>query len=164
MSERKPLVSTMLGARPKAIKLAPLIHAFQRAEDFRTRVVLTGKNSEMESQVTELFDLGSGTLFERFHEKANRRRVFQLAHLQFSPTEVPGCTAKLIGTAIEDIVAEEYILLSNSAAYAAMARAHNLFGVGQDSGRIAAMARTYFLSKARGKHLQRELTPISRDQ
>lgn len=57
MSESKPLVSIVLGTRPEAIKLAPVIRAFQQAEDFRTRVVLTGQHREMVSQVMELFGL-----------------------------------------------------------------------------------------------------------
>jgi UDP-N-acetylglucosamine 2-epimerase (non-hydrolysing) len=46
-----------LGTRPEAIKLAPVIQAFQRAEDFHTRLVLTGQHREMVSQVMELFSL-----------------------------------------------------------------------------------------------------------
>jgi UDP-N-acetylglucosamine 2-epimerase (non-hydrolysing) len=53
----KPLVSIVLGTRPEAIKLAPVILAFQQAQDFRTRVVLTGQHREMVSQVMELFAL-----------------------------------------------------------------------------------------------------------
>ncbi|MCP9809220.1 UDP-N-acetylglucosamine 2-epimerase (non-hydrolyzing) [Cyanobium sp. HWJ4-Hawea] len=53
----KPLVTIVLGTRPEAIKLAPVILAFQRAGDFRTRVVLTGQHREMVSQVMELFGL-----------------------------------------------------------------------------------------------------------
>ncbi|MBM5793821.1 MAG: UDP-N-acetyl glucosamine 2-epimerase, partial [Cyanobacteria bacterium K_DeepCast_0m_m1_088] len=36
-------VCIVLGTRPEAIKLAPVIQAFQAAPDFRTRVVLTGQ-------------------------------------------------------------------------------------------------------------------------
>ncbi len=50
-------VSIVLGTRPEAIKLAPVIQAFQAAADFRTRVVLTGQHREMVAQVMELFDL-----------------------------------------------------------------------------------------------------------
>lgn len=55
----QPLVSIVLGTRPEAIKLAPVILAFQRASDFRTRVVLTGQHREMVSQVMELFALAA---------------------------------------------------------------------------------------------------------
>jgi UDP-N-acetylglucosamine 2-epimerase (non-hydrolysing) len=52
-----PLVSIVLGTRPEAIKLAPVILAFQRERDFRTRVVLTGQHREMVEQVMRLFGL-----------------------------------------------------------------------------------------------------------
>ena len=57
MSERQPLVTIVLGTRPEAIKLAPVIRAFQAAPDFRTRVVLTGLHRELVCQVMELFGL-----------------------------------------------------------------------------------------------------------
>ena len=47
----------MLGTRPEAIKLAPVIQAFQRSDQFRTRVVLTGQHREMVEQVMALFGL-----------------------------------------------------------------------------------------------------------
>jgi len=46
-------------------------------------------------------------------------------------------TAKLIGTDPDRIVAEVTALLDDDAAYAAMARAHNPFGDGHASARIA---------------------------
>ena len=53
----QPLVTIVLGTRPEAIKLAPVIRAFQQAPDLRTRVVLTGQHREMVSQVMDLFGL-----------------------------------------------------------------------------------------------------------
>ncbi|MCP9915024.1 UDP-N-acetylglucosamine 2-epimerase (non-hydrolyzing) [Cyanobium sp. ATX 6F1] len=52
-----PLVTIVLGTRPEAIKLAPVIMAFRAATDLRTRVVLTGQHREMVSQVMDLFGL-----------------------------------------------------------------------------------------------------------
>ncbi|MFZ0407734.1 MAG: hypothetical protein WAM11_06445 [Cyanobium sp.] len=164
MSERKSLESIVLGTRPKAIKLAPMIRAFQHTDHFRTGVVLTCKNSEMEIPGTELFGLRANTIFDPFHEKTNRRRICQLALLHFASTEVQAGTAKLICTASEKIVAKCCILLSSSASYVPVARGHNLFDDGQASGRIVAKARTYFLSKAGSKHLKKDLTPRSTDQ
>jgi UDP-N-acetylglucosamine 2-epimerase (non-hydrolysing) len=46
-----------LGTRPEAIKLAPVIRAFQEAGDFQTRVILTGQHKEMVQQVMDLFQL-----------------------------------------------------------------------------------------------------------
>ncbi|MFN6131803.1 MAG: non-hydrolyzing UDP-N-acetylglucosamine 2-epimerase [Synechococcaceae cyanobacterium] len=53
----QPLITIVLGTRPEAIKLAPVILAFQACSDFRTRVVLTGQHREMVSQVMGLFGL-----------------------------------------------------------------------------------------------------------
>jgi len=50
-------VCIVLGTRPEAIKLAPVIQAFQAAEGFHTRLVLTGQHREMVHQVMELFGL-----------------------------------------------------------------------------------------------------------
>lgn len=47
----------MLGTRPEAIKLAPVILAFQASPLFETRVVLTGQHKEMVAQVMALFQL-----------------------------------------------------------------------------------------------------------
>jgi UDP-N-acetylglucosamine 2-epimerase (non-hydrolysing) len=47
-----------LGTRPEAIKLAPVIQAFQAARDkFETQVILTGQHREMVAQVMNIFGL-----------------------------------------------------------------------------------------------------------
>ncbi|RZM09419.1 MAG: UDP-N-acetylglucosamine 2-epimerase (non-hydrolyzing), partial [Sphingomonas sp.] len=53
------------------------------------------------------------------------------------PEGVDAGTARLVGTDEERIVSEVFRLLDDSAAYAAMARAHNPFGDGRASERIA---------------------------
>ena len=50
-------VCITLGTRPEAIKLAPVIQAFQACPKFRVQVVLTGQHREMVEQVMQLFDL-----------------------------------------------------------------------------------------------------------
>ncbi len=50
-------VCIVLGTRPEAIKLAPVIQAFRSADDIHTRVVLTGQHREMVTQVMDLFGL-----------------------------------------------------------------------------------------------------------
>lgn len=51
-------VAIVLGTRPEAIKLAPVIQAFQRRpEVFQTQVILTGQHREMVAQVMDLFGL-----------------------------------------------------------------------------------------------------------
>jgi UDP-N-acetylglucosamine 2-epimerase (non-hydrolysing) len=54
-----PLVTIVLGTRPEAIKLAPVIQAFQKDPAFTTRVVLTGQHREMVTQVMELFGISA---------------------------------------------------------------------------------------------------------
>jgi len=53
------------------------------------------------------------------------------------PEGVTAGTAKLIGTDKDRIIAEIFTLLDDDAAYSAMARAHNPFGDGHASQRIA---------------------------
>ena len=50
-------VTIVLGTRPEAIKLAPVIQKFRNCKLVMTRVVLTGQHSEMVHQVMELFNL-----------------------------------------------------------------------------------------------------------
>jgi UDP-N-acetylglucosamine 2-epimerase (non-hydrolysing) len=50
-------VCIILGTRPEAIKLAPVIQQFRRSPAFDTQVVLTGQHKEMVQQVMQLFDL-----------------------------------------------------------------------------------------------------------
>ncbi|MBK4730478.1 UDP-N-acetylglucosamine 2-epimerase (non-hydrolyzing) [Oxynema sp. CENA135] len=60
-------VCIILGTRPEAIKLAPVIQAFRRSRSdasgvsppFDVRVVLTGQHREMVAQVMDLFDLSA---------------------------------------------------------------------------------------------------------
>ncbi|HIK03807.1 MAG TPA: UDP-N-acetylglucosamine 2-epimerase (non-hydrolyzing) [Trichormus sp. M33_DOE_039] len=50
-------VCIILGTRPEAIKLAPVIQVFQQAPDFDLQVILTGQHREMVEQVMLLFNL-----------------------------------------------------------------------------------------------------------
>ncbi len=50
-------VCIILGTRPEAIKLAPVIKAFQQDPDIDTQVVLTGQHREMVDQVMALFEV-----------------------------------------------------------------------------------------------------------
>jgi len=65
------------------------------------------------------------------------------------PEAVDAGTAKLIGTASADILREASLLLEDSNAYDAMARAHNPFGDGKASARIVEVSRR-FLAQAAG--------------
>lgn len=50
-------VCIILGTRPEAVKLAPVIRTFQQDPAFATQVVLTGQHKEMVDQVMQLFEL-----------------------------------------------------------------------------------------------------------
>ncbi len=50
-------ICIIVGTRPEAIKMAPVIQAFQRSLMFDTQIVLTGQHREMVDQVMQLFDL-----------------------------------------------------------------------------------------------------------
>jgi len=52
-------VCIVLGTRPEAIKLAPVIQAFQLDSAVKTQVVLTGQHREMVDQVMALFGLNA---------------------------------------------------------------------------------------------------------
>lgn len=45
------------GTRPEAIKMAPLIRAFQADKDFDTRICVTAQHRQMLDQVLEIFDI-----------------------------------------------------------------------------------------------------------
>ena len=50
-------VYIILGTRPEAIKLAPVIKVFQNATGIKSKVILTGQHREMVEQVMQLFDI-----------------------------------------------------------------------------------------------------------
>ena len=57
MSPLKFLVSVVIGTRPEAIKLAPVVLALKKSVHFQVRVILTGQHKEMVEQVMNLFNL-----------------------------------------------------------------------------------------------------------
>ncbi|MEH1829949.1 MAG: UDP-N-acetylglucosamine 2-epimerase (non-hydrolyzing) [Nostoc sp.] len=52
-------VCIILGTRPEAIKLAPVIQVFQKYSGFKLQVILTGQHREMVEQVMQLFNIKS---------------------------------------------------------------------------------------------------------
>ena len=51
-------IMLVFGTRPEAIKMAPLVKAFQqRKQDFETVVCVTGQHREMLDQVLEIFEI-----------------------------------------------------------------------------------------------------------
>ncbi len=59
MGRQKERVCIVLGTRPEAIKLAPVIQVFQQSSTFDTQVILTGQHREMVEQVMQMFDLNA---------------------------------------------------------------------------------------------------------
>lgn len=59
MSNSPLKVCIVLGTRPEAIKLAPVIQAFQADPQFETQVLLTGQHKEMVDQVMQIFDINA---------------------------------------------------------------------------------------------------------
>ena len=57
MTQAQKKVYIILGTRPEAIKLAPVIEKFQQSPKFKTSVILTGQHREMVDQVMKLFNL-----------------------------------------------------------------------------------------------------------
>ncbi|NJK41932.1 MAG: UDP-N-acetylglucosamine 2-epimerase (non-hydrolyzing) [Acaryochloridaceae cyanobacterium SU_2_1] len=57
MSDPSLHICIVLGTRPEAIKLAPVIQVFRADRRFRTQVILTGQHKEMVHQVMQLFGL-----------------------------------------------------------------------------------------------------------
>lgn len=50
-------VGVILGTRPEAIKLAPVIEQLSNFADVKTHLILTGQHREMVDRVMKLFDL-----------------------------------------------------------------------------------------------------------
>lgn len=57
LNKQLPLVTFILGTRPEAIKLAPVIKKFRECKLLRTKILITGQHKEMVMQVMDLFDL-----------------------------------------------------------------------------------------------------------
>lgn len=52
---RKILI--VFGTRPEAIKMAPVVKAFKRSNQFKTKVCITGQHRQMLDQVVKIFDI-----------------------------------------------------------------------------------------------------------
>ena len=49
----------MFGTRPEAIKMAPVVQAFQKEVGFDTRVCITAQHREMLDQVLDFFTISA---------------------------------------------------------------------------------------------------------
>ena len=52
-----PLITIIIGTRPEAIKLAPVIKTFSNSRNFNVRILLTGQHQQMVYQVLDLFNI-----------------------------------------------------------------------------------------------------------
>jgi UDP-N-acetylglucosamine 2-epimerase (non-hydrolysing) len=93
-------------------------------------------------QIAELMLTDSGGVQEE--APALGKPVLVMRDTTERPEGVAAGTAKLVGTDRATIIAEATRLLDDPHAYAAMAQAHNPFGDGQSSGRIAAAISAWF--------------------
>ena len=50
-------ISVIIGTRPEAIKLAPVIIALNKNNNFNIRIILSGQHEEMVYEILELFNL-----------------------------------------------------------------------------------------------------------
>ena len=57
MQNNNYLISFVLGTRPEAIKLAPLILEFKKNEKVKINIVLSGQHEDMIRSVMDMFDL-----------------------------------------------------------------------------------------------------------
>ena len=128
----------IFGTQPEAIKLFPVIDALTRHPDMRTEVLVSAQHRQMLDQLLSISHImltDSGGVQEE--APALGKPVLVLRDTTERPEGITAGTAKLIGTDKHRIILEVFNLLDDDAAYAAMARAHNPFGDGYASDRIA---------------------------
>src|SRR5713226_8002560 len=53
----RPVIMTIFGTRPEAVKLAPVVQALRGSGEFVPLVVVTGQHRELLDQVTQLFGI-----------------------------------------------------------------------------------------------------------
>ena len=120
------VMDTMLGDRPNVARVDPLDYPhFIRALGM-AHIALSDSGGVQE----EAPALGKPVLVMR--EMTER------------PEGVAAGTARLVGASEDRIVSEVFTLLDDTAAYSAMARAHNPFGDGQAAARIAGIVADGF--------------------
>ena len=98
-------------------------------------------------QIAELMLTDSGGVQEE--APALGKPVLVMRDTTERPEGVAAGTAKLVGTDRATIVAQATQLLDDPAAYAAMAQAHNPFGDGHSSARIAQAISRWFAAPGR---------------
>jgi len=57
------LITFVIGTRPEAIKMAPLILEFRKSERFKINIILSGQHDEMIRPIMNFFNFGSSIFF-----------------------------------------------------------------------------------------------------
>ena len=57
------LISFVIGTRPEAIKMAPLILEFKKSERLKTNIILSGQHDEMVQPIMDIFQIKGGCEF-----------------------------------------------------------------------------------------------------
>lgn len=55
--KKKPVILTVFGTRPEAIKMAPLVKVIEESDDFVSKVCVTAQHRQMLDQVLEIFNI-----------------------------------------------------------------------------------------------------------
>ena len=55
--KQKPMILTIFGTRPEAVKMAPLVKVIDASGDFVPKVCITAQHRQMLDQVLEIFRL-----------------------------------------------------------------------------------------------------------
>tara|TARA_B100000212_G_scaffold336822_1_gene310719 strand:+ start:339 stop:1463 length:1125 start_codon:yes stop_codon:yes gene_type:complete len=69
------LISIILGTRPEAIKLAPVILKFSSSKDFDVRIISTGQHKEMVHQILDLFKIKTDLDLKLMSEKQSLTHI-----------------------------------------------------------------------------------------
>ena len=76
-------VMFVFGTRPEAIKMAPLIRAFQADKDFDTRICVTAQHRQMLDQVLEIFNIIVKIYKLLHHLSSGRKRRLEVCERSF---------------------------------------------------------------------------------
>lgn len=77
----KKIIGILLGTRPDAIKLAPLIKEFESVKDICLKIICSGQHREMFDQVAKLFDIKTHINFDIM--KRNQSLTYTTSRLFF---------------------------------------------------------------------------------
>src|SRR3989338_1671118 len=138
----------VIGTRPEAIKMAPVIKALQAIPSIQNKVCITGQHRQMLDTILQQFHIKPDYDLAVMTHRQNlstltaqmltqlqlilERENPQLVLVQGDTTErieaIEAGTAVLVGTVVENIVKQVQMLLMNSEYYEQMSQAKNPYG------------------------------------